>query len=450
MKQKLSFSAYIFVGSMLFGLFFGAGNLIFPVHLGQEAGNHVLPASIGFILTSTGLPLLGTLAIGISGSGGLLGLAGRVGQKWGYFFTILLYMTIGPLFALPRTATVPYEVGFSLYLPEQWVRPGLLIFTIVFFGVALFFAFYPGKLLLWVGKVLNPFFLFLIGILIIASIVLPMGDISTAAVYKPYSGNAFFKGFTEGYNTMDALASLAFGILVVDALKNLGVEQPKEITKSMAKAGLVSALLMAVIYGCLSYMGASSMGTLALSKNGGIALAQIAKHYFGSSGTILLAILVTIACLKTAIGLITACANVFVEMFPNSLSYRVYVILFTIMGAFIANIGLTQIIKLSMPILMFLYPLAMVLILLSLFAHLWDNSRIIYLTTIVATTIFSIGDALNAMPDGIRNITPVQALLGLYEKMPFFQLGMAWVIPAVVGFLIGLVIHIQKKEKKLT
>lgn len=441
MKQKLSFSAYFFVGSMLFGLFFGAGNLIFPVHLGQESGSQVLPAAIGFILTSTGLPFLGTLAIGISDSGSLLGLASQVSRKWGYFFTLLLYMTIGPLFALPRTATVSYEVGFSLYMPESWVRPGLFVFTLLFFGAALFFSLFPGKLLLWIGKILNPLFLVLLGILIIASFVKPMGNITQSIVHAPYLANPFFKGFTEGYNTMDALASLAFGILVVNALKDLGVSQPKDITKNMAKAGIVSALLMAIIYSCLAYMGSSSMGQLNLSENGGIALAQIAQYYFGNFGTILLAIIVTVACLKTAIGLITACADVFVELFPNSLSYRTYVVIFTVMSGLVANVGLTQIIKLSLPILMFIYPLAMVLIILSLIAHTFHKAQIVYITTIVTTTVFSIGDGLAALPDQIRALALIRWLLSLYEQMPFFHLGMAWGIPAIVGFMVGMVLY---------
>jgi len=447
MKKKLSFSAYFFVGSMLFGLFFGAGNLIFPVHMGQEAGSRVFAATIGFIITATGLPFLGVLAIGLSDSGSLLGLSCRVGKKWGYFFTILLYMTIGPFFALPRTATVSYEIGFSLSMPLKWQRPGLFLFTLIFFGIALFFSLRPGKLLTWVGKVLNPLFLVFLSALIIISILNPMGAVSEAVVHDPYTQDAFFKGFTEGYNTMDALASLAFGVLVIDTLKGLGITERKDIALSTVKAGFVSVLLMVVIYSCLSYMGAMSVGQLTLSENGGIALAQTARHYFGSLGSILLALIVTLACLKTAIGLITACAEAFVEMFPDSFSYRKYVLIFTLLGCGIANIGLTQIIQLSIPVLMFLYPLAMILILLSLFSQFFTGNRIIYITTTIATAIFSIGDALAAMPESIRSITLADGVLNLYSKMPFFQFGMAWVLPAAAGFLIGLAVYLLRPMK---
>lgn len=441
MKNKLSTSSYIFVGSMLFGLFFGAGNLIFPVHMGQEAGARSLAAAVGFIVTATGLPFLGVIAIGISDKGNLLALSSRIGKGWSYFFTIALYMTIGPFFALPRTATVSYEIGFSLYLPKQGQSLGLFIFTLLFFTAALIFSLRPGKLLTWVGKLLNPLFLILLGILIVVSIAAPMGSVNDAAVQTAYAGNAFFKGFTEGYNTMDALASLAFGMLVVDALKGLGITKPKDIVISTAKAGFVSVLLMVIIYGALTYMGAMSTGRLSVSENGGIALAQIASHYFGSLGSILLAVIVTVACLKTAIGLITACADVFREMFPNSLSYRTYVVIFTVLGCAVANIGLTQIIQLSIPVLMFLYPLAMVLIVLTLINRLFSGSRVVYITTTVAAALFSIGDGLNAMPDMIRNTSAVRYLLSFYSRLPFFSFGMAWVLPAVSGFVIGLIIH---------
>jgi len=446
--KKLSPSAYFLVGSMLFGLFFGAGNLIFPVHIGQEAGSQVLPATIGFVLTATGLPFLGVLAIGISDCGGLLGLASRVSRIWGYFFTITLYLTIGPFFAHPRTATVAYEIGFSLYMPQHYQKTGLLVFTILFFSASLFFALRPGKLLIWIGKVLNPMFLLCLSVLIFISFLYPMGSIADAPVYADYEQKAFFKGFTGGYQTMDALAALAFGILVVDALKRLGVTQPKEIAVSTAKAGFISVLLMVIIYTCLTCLGAMSTGKLELSENGGIALAQISHYYFGASGAILLAFIVTLACLKTAIGLTTSCAAAFAEMFPNLLSYRVYAVFFSVLSCIIANAGLSQIITLSLPVLMFLYPPAMVLILLALFSRLFADNRLVYLTTTIATILFSIGDALAVSPYGIRHYPPVQKLLAFYETMPLFGIGMAWVLPAAAGFSIGLLMHILYSIKR--
>ena len=297
MDKRLSLSSYIFIGSMLFGLFFGAGNLIFPVHMGQEAGTNILPATLGFLVTGIGLPFLGVVAIGVSKSDGLFDLASRVHPIYGIFMTVALYMTIGPFFALPRTGTVSYEIGIAPYLPSQYQTIGLLLFTVIFFAIALAFSMKPTKILIWVGKILNPLFLVFLAILIVTAFLKPMGVISEAAVHGNYVTEPFITGFTQGYNTMDALASLAFGIIVVQTIKGLGVRNPSNIAIDTIKSGIVSVILMAVIYGSLAYIGATSVGQFEVSENGGIALAQIAQHYFGSFGSVLLAIIVTVACL---------------------------------------------------------------------------------------------------------------------------------------------------------
>lgn len=441
MDKRLTLSSYILIGSMLFGLFFGAGNLIFPVHMGQEAGSNVVSATIGFLVTGIGLPFLGVVAIGVSKSSGLFELASRVHPIYGYIMTVLLYLTIGPFFALPRTGTVSYEIGLAPYIANEYHTVGLAVFTILFFFVALLFSLKPSKILTWVGKILNPLFLVFLAFLVIVSFLKPMGSISDAAIHGIYATDPFFKGFTEGYNTMDALASLAFGIIVVQTIKGLGVQSPRNIAIGTIKAGSVSVLLMGLIYGCLAYIGATSIGQYKLSENGGIALAQIANYYFGSLGSILLAIIVTLACLKTAIGLITACSETFQELFPAFLSYKSYVVLFTILSCLIANIGLTQIISLSIPVLMFLYPLAITLILLALLSPLFKDRQIVYMMTTLCTLLVSIADGINAMPESIKNQEGVQGFLIIYRNfLPFFDIGMGWIIPLVVGLGLGWII----------
>lgn len=450
MDKKLSFSSYLLVGSMLFGLFFGAGNLIFPVHMGQLAGASTPLATIGFLATAIGLPFLGVIAIGISGSSGLFDLAGRVHPVYGYLMTILLYLTIGPFFALPRTATVSYEIGLVPFLPKEVHQLGLAVFTFVFFAVALAFSMRPNKLLMWVGKVLNPLFLAVLAILIVLSVVSPMGSVSQIAVAEPYAASPFFKGFLEGYNTMDALASLAFGIIVVNSLKELGVKSPRGIALDTIRSGAVSVFLMGLIYAFLAYMGATSANQFAVSENGGIALAQIANYYLGTAGSVLLAIIVTVACLKTAIGLITACSQTFCELFPNRLSYRTYTILFTLVSLLIANIGLTQIISLSIPVLMFLYPLAISLILLGILSPLFHNRRCVYLIPTIFTLFAGVGDFLAALPKQLTEQPTVKAILGIYrESLPFFSLGMGWVIPLAVGLVVGFIVYFATKQKNM-
>lgn len=439
MEKRLKLSSYLLVGSMLFGLFFGAGNLIFPVHLGQQAGASLLPAVIGFLITAIGLPFLGVAAIGLSESDGLFDLASRVHPFFGYAMTLLLYLTIGPFFALPRTATVSFEIGFIPYLPEEWHTVALAGFTILFFAAALFFSLSPGKILTWVGKILNPLFLIFLAFLIFIAITHPMGVAASAPVQAPYVEHPFFRGFTEGYNTMDVLASLAFAIIVVHALKDLGLERPKSIAIGTVKSGFISILIMGFIYASLAYIGACSMGQFAASENGGIALAQIARYYFGTWGSVFLAVIVLLACLKTAVGLITACAETFQNLFPSFMGYKTYAVLFTVLSCMIANIGLTEIISLSVPMLMFLYPFAIMLIVLALFSPLFGGRRCVYMFTAVFTLFDCVGDALNALPAAMQNNAGVQAILSFYKgTLPFFNIGMGWIFPMLAGFFLGL------------
>nr|WP_323373241.1 branched-chain amino acid transport system II carrier protein [Anaeropeptidivorans aminofermentans] len=448
LNQKLSFSSYIAVGSMLFGLFFGAGNLIFPVLMGQQSGSQVYIASMGFIITAVGLPFLGVVAMGFSQSSGLFELASRVHPYYSYGFTVLLYLTIGPFFALPRTATVSYEIGLAPYIPDNYRAFGLALFTLLFFGGALFFSLRPNKILTWVGKILNPLFLVFLSFLIIASLVFPMGSTAMAPVHEAYANASFFKGFTEGYNTMDALAALAFGIIVVQNIKALGVTDPKGIALGTLKAGILSVILMSIIYLFLALIGSTSTSIMAPAPNGGIALAKIANHYFGAFGSILLAVIVTLACLKTAIGLITACSETFQQMFPNTLSYKAYVILFTAFSCLVANIGLTQLIALSIPVLMFIYPLAIGLIILALISPIFKGRRCVYLSATLFTMFVSIADGLNAMPEFIRNTSWADAIINFYKNcVPFFNLGMGWVIPLLLGTVTGIIISHFLPEK---
>ncbi|HBQ46419.1 MAG TPA: branched-chain amino acid transport system II carrier protein [Ruminococcaceae bacterium] len=442
MEKKLSAASYLTVGSMLFGLFFGAGNLIFPVHMGQEAGSAVGPATLGFLITAIGLPFLGVAAIGVSKSSGLFDLAGRVHPVFGYAMTILLYLTIGPLFALPRTATVSYEIGVDPFVPDPYKTAWLACFSILFFAAALFFALRPSKILTSVGKILNPLFLVFLAVLIVTSLARPMGSVGAAQVQGAYRSVPFFKGFTEGYNTMDALASLTFGIIVVRSLRGLGLKSPRSIAAGTLKSGFISMVLMGLIYGFLGYIGASSMGRLKLSENGGIALAQVARYYFSEWGGVLLAVIVTLACLKTAVGLITACAETFQGIFPNLLGYRACAVLFTAVSCLIANVGLTQIIAFSIPVLMLLYPLAIALILLALLSPLFHNRRCVSLPTILFTLFDAAADCLNALPQSVTAQPAVRGILDFYRRcVPFFSIGMGWIVPLLAGLGLGLILY---------
>ncbi len=448
MKQKLTRSEYIYVASMLFGMFFGAGNLIFPVHMGQMAGSNVWPAVVGFCVTGVGLPLLGVAALGISRSSGLFELGSRVGRPYSMFFTCLLYLTIGPFFAIPRCATTSFTVGLEQVLPEGSTQLYLLIFSALFFAAALLFSLRPGKILVWVGKILNPCFLVFLGILVVVATLDPGAAISDVAPEGAYVSQPFFTGFLEGYNTMDALASLAFGIVVVQTIRGLGVTEPDAVAGSTVRAGIFSCLLMAVIYAAVTVVGVQSRGLFETSENGGIALAQIAQHYLGGAGLFILAATVTLACLKTSVGLITSCAETFHGLFSNGPTYRVWAIIFSGASFLFANVGLNAIITYAVPVLMFLYPLAITLIVLSLFGRFFRYDRAVFVCTTALTLIAALYDFLMALPAGVRDALGGDAIQQLVVGfLPFAGLGLGWICPALLGLVIGLAIHFVRGGK---
>lgn len=446
MERKLTIKEYIVLASMLFGMFFGAGNLIFPVSMGQQAGSNLWPAIVGFCLTGVGIPLLGIAAMGISRSEGLFDMCKRVGKPYGYFFTCALYLAIGPLFAIPRTATVSFSVGIQPVIHADNISAALCVFSAVFFAVVLFFSLRPSGIMTWIGKILNPLFLLFLAVLAVTALTKPMGAISAGAPTGNYIQMSFFQGFLEGYNTLDALASLAFGIVLINSIRNLGVWSPEAISRSTLRSGVLSVILMAAIYCMLTIVGAQSHSVLGISVDGGEALFKIGSHYFGTFGGILLGIIVTIACLKTAIGLITSCATAFVELFPNGPSYRVYAILFCLFSFGIANFGLSRIIELSLPVLMFLYPLTITLILLCLFGRWFHYDRCVFISVTVFTGLAAALDFLNALPATTRDFLRVDGLLSAANALPFVSIGMGWIIPACVGLVLGLYLHFIRKK----
>jgi branched-chain amino acid:cation transporter, LIVCS family len=434
-----STSYLLAVGFMLFALFFGAGNLIVPVMLGQNAGENLLLSGIGFVITGIGLPVLCVLALAFSRKGDLQSLASRVHPIFGVSFTVLLYLTIGPLFAIPRTNTVSYEIGIVPFLKDPDNPLPLLIFTIIFFGLTLFFSLQTTKLVNIVGKILTPILLTAIGILIIATFVNPLGDLQPPT--EAYTKNSFFVGFTEGYLTMDALAAFVFGIIIINLLKEKGASTNKVIMKSSLKIALIAAGLLALVYVSLIYLGATSVEQTGYLENGGQVLAAANALYFGTFGKIILALIVIAACLTTSIGLITSCGSYFNKIIP-SVSVKKWVVIFTVFSAVISNIGLTKIIEYSVPVLVTLYPLAICLMVLTFLHPLFKGKKEIYQYSIFFTSIIAIVDGLNAAGIKMNWITDL-----FNEFLPLYSVGLGWIIPAVTGGILGLIISLFRKNQ---
>ena len=449
MKKQLDSKQRILVATTLFGMFFGAGNLIFPVHLGQLAGRSVIQAMIGFIITAVGIPILGVAAIGSTHSDGLQALATQVGKRYGYVLTCLLYLTIGPFFAIPRCATTSFSTGIAPMLgsniPEA---PVLLVFSLIFFALVLFFSLRPANITVWIGKIINPIFLIFFAILVVAALISPGAKVSAIEPAEAYKSGALFSAFIEGYGTMDAIAGLAFGIVVIDIIRSMGVTDDSAVAKDVLHSGLLTGLLMSVIYVATILMGAQSRGLFETSENGGIALAQISGHYLGAFGSIVLAVTITFACLKTSIGLVTSCADAFARMFPKSCSYKTWAIIFTVFSFCVSNFGLSRIIDYSLPVLMFLYPLSITLILLALCGKFFNHDRAVYVSVTAFTCVAALFDFLKTLPAGLRAALHIDTVVDLAGKvLPFFKLNLGWVVPAFIGLVIGLIIHLNRKNK---
>lgn len=448
MKNRLSFKQKILVAGTLFGMFFGAGNLIFPVHLGQLAGSSVIPAMIGFIVTAVGIPILGVAAIGNTHSDGLQSLASKVGKGYGYVFTCLLYLTIGPFFAIPRCATVSFTTAILPMIGNRISETTtLLFFSLVFFALVLVFSLRPANITVWIGKIINPLFLIFLAVLVIAALGNPGAPVSTVEPDSIYQSHALFSAFIEGYGTMDAIAGLAFGIVVIDIIRSMGVTDDSAVAKDVLSSGIMTGVLMAGIYIVTILMGAQSRGLFETSENGGIALVQISGYYLKSAGSVVLALTITCACLKTSIGLVTSCADTFTRMFPKGFSYKTWAFIFTVFSFGISNVGLSKIIDYSLPVLMFLYPLAITLILLALAGRMFEHDKAVYVSVTVFTAIPALFDFIKTLPTSVQSSLHLEgAVRYAGNAFPFFDRNLGWIVPAVIGFALGMLIRVVRKK----
>jgi len=447
-KTNLTWGETLSITSMLFGLFFGAGNLIFPAFMGQEAGSNVWYALAGFLITGVGMPMLAVTALGITGSSGLLNLSQRIGRRFGLVFTCALYLTIGPFFASPRCVTVPFEIGAKALLPADFNEQlALFLFSLAFMAAALWFSLRPGKILVWTGKILTPIFLVVLGILLTAALTQPTSPVNAFTPTPAYTSSPVLQGLLDGYNTMDTLAGLAFGIIVVDVIRKLGIKDSGAIAKNTIKAGVFSCLLMGIIYILVALAGAESRGYAPINGNGGAVLASISSYYFSDAGAALLALIVLFACLKTVIGLITSCSEAFVAMFPGKFTYEQLSIAFAIITFLIANVGLSAIIQFSIPVLMMLYPIAIMLTLTSLAGHICGLDRLVVRSIMTMVVFSSVFDFIKALPPAWLTAFGLNGFVtALTAVLPFFAQGFGWILPALLGLVIGIILKILRTK----
>lgn len=426
--KEFSMKDNIYIGFLLFALFFGAGNLIFPPTLGQAAGTNIWEGMMGFLITSVGLPILGVTAIAKFGN--LQTLTNHVHPRFSIIFTIITYLCLGPFLVIPRAGSVAFEMGALPFIPKEFAIQGLslLIYTVLYFLFNFWLCLNPSKLFDRIGKILTPMILGIITIIFIQSLFQPVGVYGIPS--QKYKDNAIFKGIIEGYLTMDALSALLFGSVVVAAIEKRGIRDSKKIAHITVRTGIIAGICLGIIYLMLGHLGATSQALLTSSENGGQILTTITTQLFGNLGSTLLGLVFTLACLTTSIGLITACGQYFSKIIPH-FSYKKWVGILCFTSMLLANLGLNQINLISVPILTIIYPLTIVLIILSFFHKYFKGYSSVYIGGLTGTALISIVGGLK------QSNVDITFIENLYNFIPLYEAGIGWIVPAVLGSCIG-------------
>lgn len=420
--KGLSNSQVMALGFMTFALFLGAGNIIFPAAAGLQSGEQLWQVTLGFLLTGVGLPLLTVVALARVG-GGLQALTRPLGRIAGTIFAVAVYLAIGPLFATPRTAVVSYEIAIGSVLEHRWWL--LLLYSSLYFAVVLYLAFHPGKILQRIGQLITPVLLLALVLLGLAAVFKPAG--LPGPGQEPYSSAPLTSGFLDGYLTMDALGALVFGVVIAAAIRRQGVTDLSKITGYSIRAGIIAATGLSLVYVSLFYLGATSYAIAADAGNGGQILALYVNNGFGLYGTLLLGVVITLACLTTATGLLVACGEYFEQLW--GVRYRRTVVFFTLFSWVVSNQGLTQLIKVSVPVLVGLYPLAIVLVLTSLASGVWRNPQPVLRACMAVTLLFGI-------LDGVAVAGFDAGLAGVLDYLPLARQQMGWVLPVALVLVV--------------
>ncbi|MDK9866659.1 MULTISPECIES: branched-chain amino acid transport system II carrier protein [Staphylococcus] len=421
-------------GLMLFSFFFGAGNLIFPPMLGYTAQENMWVSMTGFAITGILLPYLTVIVVAYM-NGGVESIGNKVHPIFGTIFAIFIYLSIGALYGIPRAANVAYEIGTNHVLPVH-NHFTLIVFSVIFFLIVYFIALYPNRIIDNLGKYLTPILILIIAILCILVIINPEGSIGQAS--GDYAQTPLVSGILEGYFTMDLVAALAFSVVIVQSFKMNGITDQKTLVKNVIKAGLISAILLLVIYFALAYVGATT--TQAGFKDGTGILTFNSLRVFGSFGNLLFGVIVILACLTTCVGLVNACAAFAMKKLPK-ISYKIFVLIFSLLGFLVSTLGLELILQIAVPLLTFIYPTSIVLVLISLVSiFIPFEMKFAFIIPTIVTLIISVLQILN-------DFKLFQPLNALYQVLPLSDIQLSWLIPFIVLLIIGLIIDFFLKNK---
>lgn len=416
------------LGMMVFALFLGAGNIIFPPMAGYHSGTDWFSASLGFIVTGVVLPFLTLITVAVKGRGERLSVDL---PRWvSVTFWVALYLILGSTFAMPRVTNTAYELGF---LPLGFVEKSTashLIFAFVFNFVSMFFMLKQGTMISAIGKFMTPALLFLLVAVGIAVVRTPLSPINEPI--NQYVDFAFFSGIVDGYQTMDVLSAMAFGGIVARALASRGITSPQDVVFITIKAGLIAVGLLAALYICLFYLGATSDAVSQTATNGGQIFSRYVDALYGALGTWLMCGIVLLASMTTFVGVTSACADFFATFNPR-LDYRFWVVVSTLLTTIVSTFGLDTLLRVTIPVLLLIYPTTVALVFLQFARRKMRNPRFTYGFTVAVLVVMSAFDTLNNIGLLSENV------LAVLHRMPLFKEGIGWLLPGVIAFIISFV-----------
>lgn len=437
----LSTKDMLVLGMMVFALFLGAGNIIFPPMAGFQSGNQWFSTSLGFLVTGVLLPFLTLVTVAIRGRGERLSI--DLPSWFAVLFWIALYLIVGSTFAMPRVTNTAYEMGF---LPLGLIEKNTtthLTFALIFNLLSMFFMLKQGTMISAIGKFMTPALLILLVVVGIAVVAKPLSPIEEPTGL--YAVNGFFSGIIDGYQTMDVLSAMAFGGIVARALYTKGITNPKQIGFITIKAGMISVLLLAALYLCLFYLGATSHAVSVFADpalnatNGGQIFSRYVDALFSSVGTWLMGGIVLLASMTTLVGVTSAAADYFAT-FHHRLGYRFWVVVFTLLTTLVSTFGLDTLLRVTIPALLMIYPTSVTLVLLQFVRHKLKSPRFTYRFTICVIVLMSLLDTLKQLKwlNG--------DLLQLFSYIPLSEYGLGWLLPGIIAFAISLLISLSFKE----
>lgn len=423
MNRKKHVTDSIVVGFALFAMFFGAGNVVFPPYIGMHAGEQWANGFLFYFIADIGLALVAMFAI--LHAGGADNITGRIGHVASKVLMCAVILCIGPMVAIPRTAATTLEMSVTPFF--SGMSP--VVFSIIFFAVILLLSIKQSAVIDIVGKILTPALLIGLLVLIVKGFVSPIGDIVDTGVS---ASEVTVNGIKSGYQTMDVLAAMAFGIIILSSADEKGYTDSKSAAKMIGIAAALSGVLLLIVYFGLTYLGATVSTVFPTDISRANLLIGIVELLLGKAGLIIFAIVIALACITTAVALVSSAASFFAKLANDKISYGVFVVVICVSSAVISNLGLDMIIAIATPILDIVYPPMLVLILLSWFGDKLHKS--VYVSSVAGSLIASV--LATASLYGMN--VPV------IDSLPLASLGFGWLTPAV---LFGLVAYLVSKVK---